>query len=94
MKVAKPDKFEGKNVRSWLKSLDNIFESQPTNPTDSQKWTYAVSVLKGEALDWWELIENDESVDINNYQNFYDQLLEYFEPVNKSLNARRTLRNI
>ncbi len=27
LKAAKPEKFSGTNVRSWLKSINNVFES-------------------------------------------------------------------
>ncbi len=35
--TAKPRKFSGHNVRSWIKSLQNIFESRPVPPSEAQK---------------------------------------------------------
>ena len=29
LKTAKPEKFSGTNVRAWIKSLENVFSSQP-----------------------------------------------------------------
>jgi len=55
MKICKPYKFDGKNARWWLSSLDNVFESQTTNPTDTEKLkklNYAVFFMKEEALGW------------------------------------------
>ncbi len=37
LKTAKPDKFSGVNVRSWLKSLENIFEDQNIVPNEHKK---------------------------------------------------------
>ncbi len=34
LKAAKSDKFRGRNVRSWPKSLRNIFSSQIVMPND------------------------------------------------------------
>ena len=34
LKCAKPDKFNGKNGRSWFVSLDNIFEASVQNIND------------------------------------------------------------
>jgi len=44
LRTGKPEKFNGQNVRSWLKSLDNIFGTQ--NP----------SYMTGAGLEWWELV--------------------------------------
>ncbi len=52
LKAEKPDKFRGRNVRSWLKLLQNIFSSQAVMPNDGQKINYALSYLSEDGLQW------------------------------------------
>ncbi len=37
LKAAKTKKFSGIDVRSWLKSINNVFESLQTPPNEQQK---------------------------------------------------------
>ncbi len=37
LKAAKPETFSGTNVRSWLKSINNVFESLQTPPNEQEK---------------------------------------------------------
>ena len=50
--------------------------------------------MTGNALQWWELVHIDESTEIKTYAEFEKELLTYFEPVNRELNARKMLRNL
>ena len=45
LKTAKPDKFSGTNVRTWLKSISNVFSYQGINVNDAHKIKFAVSYL-------------------------------------------------
>ncbi len=70
LKGAKPDKFSGRNARSWLKSLQNIFSSQAVMPNDVQKINYAVSYLSEDGLQWWELVNINNNINITTFEDF------------------------
>ena len=88
-----PDKFTGLNARSWLKSIDNIFEAQNNILSDDRKIKYAVSYMSEDGLQWWEL-STMHGQNIINYEHFKQELLKYFEPINRELNARRNLNTL
>lgn len=90
LKHGSPDKFTGSNSRSWLKSIYNIFEAQNGMVTDDQKIKYAVSYMAGDGLQWWEL-STIHGRNIMNYEHFKQELLKYFENINREINARRNL---
>ena len=50
LRVGKPDKFSGTNVRSWIKSLENVFDAESSPLSEQQKLRYAVSYMTGEGL--------------------------------------------
>ena len=84
-----PDKFTGLNGRSWLKSIDNIFEAQNIILSDDRKIKYAVSYMEY-GLQWWEL-STMHGQKIINYEHFKQELLKYFQPTNRELDARLNL---
>lgn len=94
LKIGKPEKFSGKYARSWLQSLENIFSNVNETTSEEKKIKYAVSFMTGQALEWWELININDEINIDSFNIFKKLLLEYFEPANKELNARRILSSI
>ena len=93
LKCGKPDKFDGTEPRSWLVSLENIFDAAIQNIDDVQKIKYAVSFMTGNALQWWEMIKLNETM-FESYESFKEKLLEYFEPVNREEHARKILSSL
>ena len=94
MKAGNPEKFKGQNARAWLQSVQNVFDAQANMPNDQRKINYAVSYMAGEGLQWWELIKIDPSIQIITWERFMEELLNYFEPVNREQNARKTLSSL
>ena len=90
LKHGSPNKFTGSNSRSWLKSIDNIFEAQNGMLTNDQKIKYAVSYKARDGLQWWEL-STIHGQYIMNDEHFKQELLKYFEPINREINERRNL---
>ena len=103
LRIGKPDKFSGKNVRSpyifssgypgpsWIKSLENIFANQTEAPDDNVKIKYAVSFMNGGALQWWEMINLNEQNQIEPFEDFKSKIFDYYEPINRELNARKQM---
>lgn len=94
LKACKPVEFHGKNVRSWIKSLENIFSSLGTPPEQEKVISYAVSYLTEDGLHWWELINISKEVNISTFAQFKEEILKYFEPVNREINAQKVLSTI
>ncbi len=93
LKLSKPEKFDGKHVRSWLVSLENIFNSTNQQLTDENKIKYAISFMIGNALQWHELMKH-QNKEFQNFDEFKNELLNYFEPVNREDNARKVLNSL
>ena len=91
LKTAKPDKFSGSNVRTWLKSISNVFANQAITVTDAHKIKFAVSYLGGEGLQWWELVNINPEINIQTFDQFGEEMIKYFEPVNREVNARKAM---
>ncbi len=90
LRTARPENFNGRNVRSWLKSIQNVIETEKTAPTEEQKIKFAVNYVSGDGLQWWELININKHNSINTFEDFKRELLKYFEPVNREINARKS----
>ncbi len=93
MPTARPEIFNGRNVRSWLKSIENVIETEKTASTEKQKIKFAISYRGGDGLQWWELININDRNSIYTFENFKRELLKYFEPVNREINGRNALSN-
>ena len=93
LKSGRPNKFNGKNARAWLHSLENIFNIQNGNLSEEQKIQYAISYLTDDGLEWWQLLQINPDININSFHDFGNELLKYFEPVNRELNARKNIYN-
>lgn len=91
LKSAKPEKFSGNNVRTWLKSISNVFANQAINVSDAHKIKFAVSYLGGEGLQWWELVNINPEINIQTFEEFGEEMIKYFEPVNREVNARKAM---
>lgn len=94
MQVGKPEKFSGYHARSWLMSLENVFNSVRSTPSETAKISYAISFMKGAALEWWDLVRNSTSIVVEDFDSFKRELLAHFEPVNRDETAREKLRSI
>lgn len=93
MRAGKPEKFNGKNARSWLKSIRTVFETQNIPPNEEQKIKYAVSYMSGDGLHWWELVLLNK-VELDSFDIFEKEMLKHFEPVNRELTARKVLSDL
>ena len=93
LKCGKPEKFSGSNVRSWLVSIDNLFANHGSNESEESKIKYAVSFMANDALHWWELMCLNQTI-FNTFEDFKKALLDYFEPVNRTTNARKKLSSL
>lgn len=94
LKFGTPNKYNNKNTRAWLQSIQNIFELQRTEPSEDEKIKYAISFLNEEGLEWWDLMNKNSNIQINTFAQFSHEIMNYFEPVNRELNARKILNNL
>ncbi|KAG1393183.1 hypothetical protein G6F60_011646 [Rhizopus arrhizus] len=92
IKVHEPDLFHGERsslaVNSWLSSLETYFELTKLNETE--KCLYAVTLLRGGALLWWNRIRN-EIVAPKDWVSFKSALSVEFKPFNSEQAARDKL---
>ena len=98
-----PDQFDGSDpgkLRSFLVHLELVFKARPrTFASDKIKVTYAISYLKGIALQWFEpyLLEQDSDVPpefLYNYELFKMELQENFGPFDATSAAEGELENL
>ena len=94
LKFGRPNKYSNKNTRAWLQSIQNIFELQRNDPSEDEKIKYAISFLNEEGLEWWDLMNKNSNIKINTFAQFSHEMMNYFEPVNRELNARKILNNL
>ena len=70
-----------------------MFDAEKSPLSEQQKLKYAVSYMTGEGLQWWELL-TIYNRNIETFTEFKVEMLNYFEPVNRELTARKTLSNL
>src|ERR1700726_3423095 len=87
--VREPEPFDGSNpckLRSFLVQCELNFWDRPKNfPQDSDRVNFAVSFLKGTALEWFELAILGESVEedwLKDWDLFLRELKTNFGPFN------------
>ena len=96
-KVREPDVFDGsdtRKLRAFLVQCQLNFNSKPRAfRTDASKVNYAISYLKGTALDWFEpgLMSDDPPDWISNYSEFTSELKRNFGPHNHEGDAENEL---
>ncbi len=56
-----------------------------------KKIQYAISYLSDDGLQCWELVNINNQIYIQTFENFKTEILKYFEPVNREVNARKAL---
>jgi hypothetical protein len=84
--VREPDSFDGtdpKKLRVFIIQCRLNFQAKPTSfRSDSAKVNYALSYLKGTALEWFEpgLLSEDEPDWLNDYAEFREELTSNFGP--------------
>ena len=85
-RVREPDPFDGndsKQLRVFLVQCRLCFQAKPsTFHSDSAKVNFALSYLKGTALEWFEpaLFSDDEPDWLTDFSLFRDELLSNFGP--------------
>ena len=86
IRVREPDPFDGsdpKLLRVFLIQCRLCFQAKPGSfKSDSAKVNYALSYLKGMALEWFEpgLISEEEPDWLNDFSEFRDELTTNFGP--------------
>ncbi len=70
--------------------ITNIFKSLNIVHSEAQKVQYALSYLSDDGLQWCELVNINNQIDIQTFENFKMEILKYFEPVNRKVNARKS----
>jgi hypothetical protein len=88
-KGAKPEKFcgskhEAATVRLWVGALNNYFATTAWSDTD--RLQYAVTLLRDNALLWWESMAPGSRP--TSYASFCDALVAYYQPVSAQMAAR------
>ena len=100
--VKEPDQFDGsdqRKLRGFLLQLKLNFRAKKRSfQSDSDKVTYALSFLKGTALDYFEpyLTDNpdQEPAWLNNYDEFVEELMINFCPYNQVADAEVELEQL
>ena len=93
LKTGKPEKFNSENARSRLKSIATIFAAHSNTIDDNTKINYALSYMTGAGLQWWELATLNGNI-LTSYEEFQKELINYFQPVNRELTARKMLSDL
>ena len=101
-KVKEPESFDGMNpqkLREFLVACSLIFADCPDSFRHDKKMVrYAISYLKGAALDWFEPVIMGEVDDIpawvNDYGAFVQELSDHFGPYHFRGDAETALSNL
>ncbi|KAF8655959.1 hypothetical protein AX14_008106, partial [Amanita brunnescens Koide BX004] len=101
-KVKEPELFDGMNpqkLREFLVACSLVFADCPDSfRRDKKMVRYAISYLKGAALDWFELVIMGEVDDIpawvNDYGAFVQELSDHFGPYDFRGDAETALSNL
>ena len=102
-KARDPDTFDGSDttkLRTFLAQLKLIFMARPkTYPDDRSKVTYAISYLRGTALQWFEpyLLEGftpDPPLFMTDYSAFQEELRLNFGPYDTTGAAEHDLESL
>ncbi|CDO78214.1 hypothetical protein BN946_scf184887.g2 [Trametes cinnabarina] len=101
--VRELDQFDGSDpnkLRLFFAQLELVFKAHPrTFKSDEKKVTYAISFLKGTALQWFEpyLLEgatDNPPLFMSSYKAFQDELRANFGPYDASRAAEHELMNL
>lgn len=101
--VRDPDQFDGSDatkLRSFFAQLELVFKARPrTFESDEKKVTYAISYLKGTALQWFEpyLLEGDSvnpPLFMSDFEEFQQELRVNFGPYDATGQAEHDLENL
>lgn len=101
--VHDPDTFDGSDpnkLRTFLAQLELVFMARPrTYPDEPKKVTYAISYLRGTALQWFEpyLLEGfsgNPPLWMSDYSAFAQELRENFGPYDATGSAEHDLENL
>ncbi|CDO69551.1 hypothetical protein BN946_scf185038.g2 [Trametes cinnabarina] len=94
------DRSDPNKLRLFFAQLELVFKAHPrTFSSDEKKVTYAISFLKGTALQWFEpyLLEgatDNPPLFISSYEAFQDELRTNFGPYDTSGAAEHELMNL
>lgn len=101
--VRAPDQFDGstpENLRTFLTQLELVFKARPrTFDSDEKRVTYALSYLKGTALQWFEPYLLEEPSDqppvfMSDFRAFRDELWQNFGPYDATGDAEHDLQSL
>ena len=101
--VRDPDQFDGSDptkLRSFFVQLELVFKARPrTFHSDEKKVTYAISYLKGTALQWFEpfLLEASTAnppLFMSDYEVFQEELRTNFGPYDVTGSAEHDLEKL
>lgn len=101
--VRSPDQFDGSSpteLRTFFTQLELVFKARPrTFDSDEKRVTYALSYLKGTALQWFEpyLLEgpsDEPPIFMSDFQAFREELWVNFGPYDASGAAEHELRDL
>jgi len=94
LKPPKPEYFEGKNVDTFLFSLEKIFNYH--NIESENKVQLAVTYFRGPALRWYRYVESQPSnlTIINDWKSFTRMLKKHFQPANTETIIRNKLNSL
>jgi len=83
----------GYSVDVWLRRLVKYFEYYGALqfPNDASRVKYAVMLLEGPAMDWWDNLDGDERNDIVTWEQFVDAIHNRFRPIEAATVARMRL---
>lgn len=94
LRPAKPDPFKGTSdssrVRQWVFALELYY--QLLDIRDVEKVPYAVSLMRENALLWWQSLDIENRPP--NWDDFKQSLISYFQPVGAVTNAREKLARL
>ena len=99
-KVKEPDTFDGTDSRklnNFLLLCNLYFRSNPTRYDDSSKVTFALSYLRGLALEFFEptLLDSDEAPEwLEDWNTFVGLLRQQFGPIDPSADAEDSIDNL
>lgn len=101
--VRSPDQFDGSTpveLRTFFTQLELVFKARPrTFDSDEKRVTYALSYLKGTALQWFEpyLLEgpsDEPPLFMSDFQAFREELWVNFGPYDATGDAEHKLRDL
>jgi hypothetical protein len=98
-KVKEPDTFDGsdpKKLSNFILLCNLYFRNNPAYPDDDSKITYALTLLRGTALEFFEpmLMSDEQQPWENDYSEFLRVLRSQFGPIDPTADAEDNIDNL